>query len=80
MIFCAGACSHLDTFDFKPGLIKYHDQPMPGSEKIITFQGGKGRYRRVLGSFGQEGNVASRYRIWSGSLVNLRMTCVFCIR
>ena len=24
MIFCSGACSPLDTFDYKPDLIKYH--------------------------------------------------------
>ncbi|MFP6648233.1 MAG: DUF1501 domain-containing protein, partial [Pirellulaceae bacterium] len=24
MIFCSGACSHLDTFDYKPELIKRH--------------------------------------------------------
>ncbi|MFM8215513.1 MAG: DUF1501 domain-containing protein, partial [Pirellula sp.] len=27
MIFCAGACSHLDTFDYKPSLIENHDRP-----------------------------------------------------
>ena len=30
MIFCSGACSHLDTFDYKPELIKRNGQPMPG--------------------------------------------------
>ena len=30
MIFCSGACSHLDTWDYKPELIKYDGQPMPG--------------------------------------------------
>ncbi len=42
MIFCAGACSPLDTFDYKPDLIKYHGQPMPGGDKLITFQGEQG--------------------------------------
>ncbi|MEZ6047075.1 MAG: DUF1501 domain-containing protein [Planctomycetaceae bacterium] len=42
VIFCSGAISHLDTFDYKPDLIKYHGQPMPGGDKLITFQGEQG--------------------------------------
>ena len=42
VIFCAGACSHLDTWDYKPELVRLHDKPMPGSEKVITFQGEQG--------------------------------------
>ena len=38
-IFCSGACSHLDTWDYKPELIKRDGQPMPGADKLITFQG-----------------------------------------
>src|SRR3712207_4695451 len=29
MIFCSGALSHIDTFDYKPELIKRHDTPLP---------------------------------------------------
>src|SRR5690606_22989675 len=46
MIFCSGACSHLDTWDYKPELIKRHGQPMPGAEELITFQGGQGNLTR----------------------------------
>ncbi|WP_437222183.1 DUF1501 domain-containing protein [Planctomicrobium sp. SH661] len=42
VIFCSGACSQLDTFDYKPELIARHDQPMPGGEKLVTFQGEQG--------------------------------------
>src|SRR4051794_5620964 len=28
-IFCTGAVSHVDTWDYKPELIKRHGQPMP---------------------------------------------------
>ncbi len=42
MIFSAGGCSHLDTFDYKPELIKRHGQPMPGADKLVTFQGAQG--------------------------------------
>src|SRR6188474_1896022 len=42
VIFCSGAVSQVDTFDYKPELIKRHGQPMPGGDKIITFQGEQG--------------------------------------
>jgi len=41
-VFCVGAVSHLDTWDYKPELIKRHGQPMPGSDKLLTFQGENG--------------------------------------
>lgn len=42
VIFCSGACSQLDTFDYKPELIARHGQPLPGGDKLITFQGEQG--------------------------------------
>ncbi len=42
MIFCSGACSHVDTWDYKPELIKRHNTPMPGSDTLVTFQGKSG--------------------------------------
>ncbi len=42
MIFCSGACSHVDSWDYKPELIKRHDTPMPGAEELVTFQGENG--------------------------------------
>ena len=42
VIFCSGACSHVDTFDYKPELIARHGQPLPGADKLITFQGEQG--------------------------------------
>jgi hypothetical protein len=41
-VFCTGAVSHLDTWDYKPELIKRHGQPMPGVDKLVTFQGENG--------------------------------------
>ncbi len=41
-IFCTGAVSHLDTWDYKPELVKRHGQPMPGVETLVTFQGENG--------------------------------------
>lgn len=65
MIFCAGACSHLDTFDYKPSLIKHHDQPMPGSEKLITFQGGQGTLQKSPWEFRPRGECGK----WISDLV-----------
>src|SRR5271154_3251692 len=36
-IFCSGACSQLDTFDYKPELLKRHGEKLPGNEKLVTF-------------------------------------------
>ena len=36
VIFCAGGCSHLDTFDYKPELLKRHGKPMPGGKLISS--------------------------------------------
>src|SRR5262245_62047421 len=34
VIFCSGALSHVDAWDYKPELIKRHDQPLPGASKL----------------------------------------------
>ena len=63
VIFCSGALSHLDTWDFKPELIKRHDQPMPGADpKLVTFQGENGNLVRPQWEFrprGQCGKMIS---------------------
>jgi hypothetical protein len=38
MIFLSGACSHVDTWDYKPALARYDGRPMPGTEGLKTFQ------------------------------------------
>jgi hypothetical protein len=73
MIFCAGACSQLDTFDYKPELIKQHDKPMPGAEKLITFQGGQGTLQKSPWEFtprGQSGKMISSLLPQLGDLVD----------
>jgi hypothetical protein len=42
MIFCSGAVSHVDTFDYKPELVRRDGQPLPGVDKLVTFQGENG--------------------------------------
>ena len=62
MIFSAGGCSHLDTFDYKPELIKRHGQPMPGGDKLVTFQGGQGALNKSPWEFrprGKSGKMIS---------------------
>ncbi|MST00527.1 MAG: DUF1501 domain-containing protein, partial [Pedosphaera sp.] len=62
VIFCSGALSHVDTFDFKPELVKRHDMPMPGSGKLVTFQGENGNLIKPLWEFrerGQSGKMTS---------------------
>lgn len=61
-IFCTGAVSHLDTWDYKPELIKRDGQPMPGVEKLVTFQGENGALARPQWEFkprGQSGKQVS---------------------
>src|SRR5947209_5712622 len=61
-IFCSGAVSHVDTFDYKPELVKRDGQPLPGSEKLVTFQGEQGNLVKPLWQFkprGQSGKMVS---------------------
>lgn len=61
-VFCTGAVSHLDTWDYKPELIKRHGQPLPGVEKLITFQGENGNLTQSPWKFrphGQSGKYIS---------------------
>ncbi|MCZ6795610.1 MAG: DUF1501 domain-containing protein [Planctomycetota bacterium] len=55
VIFCSGACSHLDTWDYKPELIRRHGQPLPGGEELITFQGEQGSLTRSPYTFKPRG-------------------------
>jgi hypothetical protein len=55
VIFCSGACSQLDTFDYKPELIRRHGQPLPGGDQLITFQGEQGALTRSPWEFRPRG-------------------------
>jgi Protein of unknown function (DUF1501) len=62
VIFCSGACSHLESWDYKPELVKRDGQPMPGGSKLITFQGENGNLTKPLWDFkprGQTGKMIS---------------------
>ena len=41
-IFCPGAASAMDLWEYKPSLEKYHGKPLPGEENFVSFQGKNG--------------------------------------
>ncbi len=57
VIFCSGACSHVDTFDYKPELIARHGQPMPGADGLVTFQGAQGNLTKSPWEFRPRGQI-----------------------
>jgi len=62
VIFCSGACSQVDTFDYKPELIRRHGQPLPGAEDLVTFQGQQGMLTKSPWKFrprGESGKMTS---------------------
>ena len=62
VVFCSGAVSHVDTFDFKPELIRRDGQPLPGNERLVSFQGPNGNLTKPLWTFrprGQCGKMIS---------------------
>ncbi|HCS51760.1 MAG TPA: DUF1501 domain-containing protein [Planctomycetaceae bacterium] len=61
-LFQTGSPSQVDTFDYKPELIKRHGQPMPGAEEIVTFQGKQGMLTKSPWEFkprGESGKMIS---------------------
>lgn len=63
VLFCSGAVSHLDSWDWKPELVRMDGKPMPGTkENFLTFQGENGNLVRPLYDFkprGQTGKMVS---------------------
>lgn len=54
-LYMCGGMSHLDSFDYKPLLTKYHGQPLPSTEKPETFFGKIGLLRKNDWEFKQRG-------------------------
>jgi hypothetical protein len=72
VIFCAGACSQLETWDYKPELIKRDGQPMPGGP-AVTFQGPAGNLAKPQYAFrprGESGKMVSDMIPHLGELVD----------
>jgi hypothetical protein len=54
-IFCPGAASHLDLWDYKPALEKYDGTPLPGAAQEVTFQGKNGNLMKSPWPFAPAG-------------------------
>ncbi len=54
-IFLSGGLSHVDSFDYKPNLEKYHGQPLPSTEKPDVFFGKVGLLHKSHWPFQQCG-------------------------
>src|SRR5438552_9512610 len=71
-IFCPGGVSHVDTFDYKPDLIKHDGQEMTGKGKVDTFFGKPGRLMKSPFVFKRHGQCGA----WMSSLFPHLATCV----
>jgi len=56
-IFLTGGISQVDTFDYKPELIRRHGGPMPGADGIDTFNGKIGRLMKSPWAFRRHGET-----------------------
>lgn len=56
VIFCAGAVSQLETWDYKPELIKWDNKPLAGGP-AVTFQGPAGNLARPQYEFRPRGET-----------------------
>ena len=64
VIFCAGAVSQLETWDYNPELIRMDGKPLEGGPKV-TFQGPAGNLARPQYNFRQQGQTGK----WVSDLV-----------
>ncbi|HKD35557.1 MAG TPA: DUF1501 domain-containing protein, partial [Pirellulales bacterium] len=55
-IFCCGGLSQVDSFDYKPELIKYHGKKLPGSERPDVFFGQVGLLHQPCFEFHPRGD------------------------
>ncbi len=61
VIYCPGAVSHVDTFDYKPALAQLHGQKPPGLP-AVTFEGPPGNIAKAFWEFkprGETGKMVS---------------------
>src|SRR5436190_19904535 len=71
-ICACGGVSHLDTYDYKPDLIKHDGQELTGKGKIDTFFGRPGRLLKSPFTFKRHGQSGA----WVSSLFPHLATCV----
>ncbi len=73
IIFCPGAVSHVDTFDYKPELEKHHGEEPPQALSAVTFEGPPGRIAKPFWKFhprGESGKMVSDLFPHLGKLVD----------
>ncbi len=71
-IFCAGGVSHLDTFDYKPELIRMDGRGLEGKGENLGFFGQPGKLMKSPYEFRQHGESGS----WVSSLLPRLAGCV----
>lgn len=72
VIYCPGAVSHVDTFDYKPELTKHHGKKPPGLP-AVTFEGPSGNIAKPFWDFkarGESGKMTSNLLPNMGGLVD----------
>ena len=60
-LFMGGASSHLDTFDFKPALIRHHGKKSDFGEHVEAFQNGLGPWMRSPFQFKRYGQGGKHF-------------------
>ncbi len=70
-IVAPGGVSHVDTFDYKPDLAKFHGQELTGKGKIDTFFAAPGRLMKSPYVFKQRGHSGA----WVSDLLPHLATC-----
>lgn len=71
-IFCSGGLSHVDTYDYKPDLIKRAGKPFDPDGKLQFFASKPGNCRPSFWDFKQHGESG----IWMSGLLPKLATCV----
>ncbi|MCX6612811.1 MAG: DUF1501 domain-containing protein, partial [Acidobacteria bacterium] len=56
-VFCCGGLSHIDSFDYKPDLIKHDGKPMTGKGEVDPFFGKPGNLMKSPWKFQQYGQT-----------------------
>lgn len=67
-VFCPGAASHIDLWEHKPALEKWHGKPLPGEEGFLSFQGKNGNLMKSPWPFSPAGESG---KMFSTMLPNL---------
>lgn len=71
-IFCPGGLSHVDSWDYKPGLEKAHGKPFDLEDGKNFFSGKAGNYAKSFWEFRQHGECGK----WMSSLFPRLAQCV----